>query len=191
MKGKHISQQQLAEGLKNGTSEELKYLYLFVKPKVKAYIAIQKGGFECNANDIFQIALLRIRQQLIDDKLSINNIENYIFKVCKHEFLKTKNLSRREDIDRMAFRNQEPHIEDTNVQKNEIDKENELILNFKAFQLLKPECQKLFKLSSEDIPDKEIARLLETTEKFIKNKRARCKKYFAKIITKLKENEEN
>lgn len=189
MKGKHISQEQLAEGLKKGTSEELKYLYTDVKPKVKAYIAVQKGGLDCNVNDIFQIALIKIRQQLIDNKLSINNLENYIFRVCKHEFLKSNNLSRRENIDRMAFRSQEPLVEDTDVLKKEQAKEKELDLFFQAFQMLKPECQKLFKLSSEGFHDKEIAHLLDTTEKFIKTKRARCKKYFAKMITKIEENE--
>jgi len=189
MKGKHISQERLAVGLKKGTTEELKYLYTHVKPKVKAYIAVQKGGLDCNVNDIFQIALIKIRQQLLDNKLSIDNLENYIFRVCKHEFLKLNNLSRIENIDRTAYRSQAPYAADTDVLDKELAKEEELNLYFKAFQMLKPECQKLFKLSSEGFQDKEIAQLLDTTEKFIKTKRSRCKKYFAKMIAKIKENE--
>lgn len=187
MEGKLFTQNEIVEGLKNGSSKELKYLYIEVKPKVRAYI-IKNGGLASDVNDIFQVAILATRIQLLEKNKDINSIENYIFTACVREWLKLNIRKERELKNMDGYLYQQSagldFVEDDDLSKAKVSKEFMM-----AFNALKPDCRKLFKLKIGGYETSDIALDLNVSEEYVKTKRRRCKRYFMRIYNNLKNNE--
>lgn len=187
MKRKTFTQKEIVEGLKNGSSKELKYLYFEVKPKVRNYV-IKNGGIASDVNDIFQVAILATRIQLLEKNKNIISIENYIFTACVREWLKFNIKKDRElkNLDGYLYGQQTDteSMEDEELSKAKISREFMI-----AFNALKSDCRKLFKLKISGQETEDIALELDVSEEYVKTKRRRCKRYFMRIYNNLKNNE--
>lgn len=185
MKEVVINQEEIAEGLKNGSAEEVKYLYKTVKPKIAQFIKERKG-IESDVHDIFQVALMSVRNKLLEG-VEITYIETYLHKSCINEWNSINERKKNEVADTENINNPSHHGFESPFE--ETDEEARMSKFFRAFQKLKSECRKLFKLKSDKIPYSEIALLMGITEEFVKTKKRRCKKYFMKIFNNLNDNE--
>lgn len=184
MKGKAINQKDIVDGLRKGSSKEIKYLYKLVKPKVRTYI-LKKGGLDSEINDIFQEAIIATSRKLLEKDTVITQIENYIFTACIHEWSRLNNLKKKETDGLDGYiREHKDDVDDPNIEekKSQIQKKTFL----KAFGALKLDCRRLFKLSSKDYSSSEIAANLNVSVEYVKTKRARCRKHFMDIFNSLK-----
>ncbi len=180
-----INQEEIAEGLKNGSAKEVNYLYKTVKPKIAQYIKERKG-IESDVHDIFQVALMSVRNKLLEG-VEITYIETYLHKSCINEWNIINEGKKNEIVDTDQAKNINNHGIEAPFE--ETAEEARMSKFFRAFQKLKSECRELFKLKSDKIPYSEIALLMGITEEFVKTKKRRCKKYVMKIFNNLNDNE--
>lgn len=191
MKTNTINSKKLADGLKKGSSEELRYLYLKVKPKVEAYI-VKNDGLSTDVNDIFQIALISVRNKLLDGN-TIEFIESYLYKACQNEWAGTlrKNKKKRiADDSYVSHQSSNMGLPFEQLEgKGEDSYDQDMTKFLKAFVKLKPDCKKFFQLKSEKKSNIEIAKIMGVSVDFAKTKKTRCKKYFMDIYNNLKDYE--
>ena len=68
MKGRIFSDKEITEGIKNDNNEVLKYLYENIKPDIVEYFE-NNDGTKSDADDIFQVVLIKIRTDLKKSKI--------------------------------------------------------------------------------------------------------------------------
>jgi len=172
---------EILKGIAENNHAVINEIYINIFPQVNSYI-LTHGGSEAEAQDIFQDALLVILQRINREKLEIHcKFNTYIYAICKKIWIQNrkKHQSRMNKMKEMDIA-AEP---ETPYGSNEEDRQR--LLFEKHFNNLSPDCQKLLRLSFNDLKIEEIMDIMgiKTLER-TSDRKYRCKKNLIERIKK-------
>ncbi len=181
---KKLTDEEIIEGLRKRDNRVLQYIYKNAFNAVKQLV-IHNAGSDKDAEDIFQEALIIIFKKLRDEprfKLS-STFTTYIYSISRLLWLKHLKKIKKIDIDPLN-RDMEERIEFEEPLPVE-DKDLRLAIYQRTLLKIPEDCQKILRLTAEDISAKEIASQLGfRSEGYVRKRRHFCKEY---LINKVKE----
>jgi len=157
IKSQVLSDQEVIEGIANGSTSELEYLYASYFPMIFQLVT-KNNGSEDDAKDIFQEAVIVLYDRINSgDFVLSSKLKTFLYSVCRRLWLKRLNKS-----DRMSFNVQE-HEEIVAVENDLLEyqqKEEQFLLMEQSLHLLGEPCQTIISdfylrnLSMQDICEK-------------------------------------
>lgn len=181
---KKLTDEEIIEGLKKRDNRVLQYIYKNAFNAVKQLV-IHNAGSDKDAEDIFQEALIIIFKKLRDEprfELS-STFTTYIYSISRLLWLKHLKKIKKIDIDPLN-RDMEERIEFEEPLPVE-DKDLRFAIYQRTLLKIPEDCQKILRLTAEDISAKEIASQLGfRSEGYVRKRRHFCKEY---LINKVKE----
>jgi len=181
---KRLTDEEIIVGLRKRDNRVLQYIYKNAFNAVKQLV-IHNAGSDTDAEDIFQEALIIIFKKLRDDssfKLT-SSFTTYIYSISRLLWLKHLKKIKKIEIDPLN-RDMEERIEFEEPLPVE-DKDLRLAIYQRTLQNIPEDCQKILRLTAEDISSKEIARQLGfRSEGYVRKRRHFCKEY---LVNKIKE----
>ena len=181
---KKLTDEEIIEGLRKRDNRVLQYIYKNAFNAVKQLV-IHNAGSDKDAEDIFQEALIIIFKKLRDEprfELS-STFTTYIYSISRLLWLKHLKKIKKIDIDPLN-RDMEERIEFEEPLPVE-DKDLRLAIYQRTLLKIPEDCQKILRLTAEDISAKEIASQLGfRSEGYVRKRRHFCKEY---LINKVKE----
>ncbi|MCP4310548.1 MAG: RNA polymerase sigma factor [Bacteroidetes bacterium] len=181
---KRLTDEEILEGLKKRDNRVLQYIYKNSYNAVKQLV-IHNAGSDSDAEDIFQEALIIIFKKIRDDSgfELTSTFTTYIYSVARLLWLKHLRKIKKIEIDPLN-RDMEERIEFEEPSPVE-DKDLRLAIYQRTLQKIPEDCQKILRLTAEDINSKEIARKLGfRSEGYVRKRRHFCKEY---LITRIKD----
>ncbi|MGM0475388.1 MAG: RNA polymerase sigma factor [Bacteroidota bacterium] len=181
---KRLSDEEIITGLKKRDNRVLQYIYKNSFNPVKQLI-LHNAGSENDAEDIFQEALIIIFRKLkngsgIDLTASFNT---YIYSISRLLWLKHLRKIKRIEIDPLN-RDMEERIEFEEPSPVQ-DKDLRMAIYQRTLMKIPEDCQKILRLTAQDITSKEIANQLGfRSEGYVRKRRHFCKEY---LISKIRE----
>lgn len=181
---KRLTDEEIVIGLRKRDNRVLQYIYKNAFNAVKQLV-VHNAGSDSDAEDIFQEALIIIFKKLRDDpafKLT-STFTTYIYSISRLLWLKHLKKIKKIEIDPLN-RDMEERIEFEEPLPVE-DKDLRLAIYQRTLKNIPEDCQKILRLTAEDITSKEIARQLGfRSEGYVRKRRHFCKEY---LINKIKE----
>ena len=172
---KYYSNDKIINGILQNDNFILKYIYTEYYPKIN-YFVINNNGIEEDANDIFQEGIIIIYRKIKENQSFLKcSFGTYLYSVCKLLWLKQLRQKRtrfivQEKLPSYFKDNEYPDITDT-IEKNERHR-----LYQKYFLKLGKDCKKTLQLFLDEIPLKDIAKLMGyKNENYAKKKKYKCK----------------
>lgn len=138
IKSRVLSDQEVIEGIANGSTDELEYLYASYFPMI-FQLVIKNNGNEDDAKDIFQEAVIVLYDRINNgDFVLSSKLKTFLYSVCRRLWLKrlSKNV-------RVSFNVQE-HEEIVAVEDDLLEyqlKEEQFLLMEQSLHLLGEPCQ--------------------------------------------------
>jgi RNA polymerase sigma factor (sigma-70 family) len=177
---KQYSLEQLLEGIKSRNNQVLTFIYREYYPLIESFV-IQNQGNDDDAKDVFQEAIISLYKYVTESNFRIEKtFKTYIYSVCR--FIWLKQLRSRRIHLKNVVEMDEPESVDHPSEEN-INEELEMSLYRKHFMELEDECREILELSLEKVPYDEIAKKMGfKSEKFVRNRRFRCKEALIKRI---------
>ncbi|MFO7932487.1 MAG: RNA polymerase sigma factor [Bacteroidales bacterium] len=181
---KRLSDEEIITGLKKRDNRVLQYIYKNSFNPVKQLI-LHNAGSENDAEDIFQEALIVIFRKLknnsgFDLTASFNT---YIYSISRLIWLKHLRKIKKIEIDPLN-RDMEERIEFEEPSPVQ-DKDLRMAIYQRTLMQIPQDCQKILRLTAQDITSKEIARQLGfRSEGYVRKRRHFCKEY---LVSKIKE----
>jgi len=181
---KRLSDEEIIAGLRKRDNRVLQYIYKNSFIPVKQLI-LNNAGSENDAEDIFQEALIILFKKLKDEeKFELSSaFTTYIYSISRLLWLKHLRNIKRIEIDPLN-RDHEERIEfepPSPVQ----DKDLRLAIYQRTLLLIPEDCQKILRLTAQDLTSSEIARQLGfRSEGYVRKRRHFCKEY---LVNKIKE----
>ena len=181
---KRLSDEEIITGLRKRDNRVLQYIYKNSFIPVKQLI-LNNAGSENDAEDIFQEALIILFKKLRDEeKFELSSaFTTYIYSICRLLWLKHLRNIKRIEIDPLN-RDHEERIEfepPSPVQ----DKDLRMAIYQRTLLLIPEDCQKILRLTAQDLTSSEIARQLGfRSEGYVRKRRHFCKEY---LVNKIKE----
>jgi len=181
---KRLSDEEILAGLRKRDNRVLQYIYKNSFNPIKQLI-ISNAGSEDDAEDIFQEALIIIFKKLKgEQKFELTSaFTTYIYSIARLLWLKQLRNIKKIEIDPLN-RDHEERIEfepPSPVQ----DKDLRMAIYQRTLLKIPEDCQKILRLTAQDITSKEIARQLGfRSESYVRKRRHFCKEF---LINKIKE----
>ncbi|MEN8230221.1 MAG: sigma-70 family RNA polymerase sigma factor [Bacteroidota bacterium] len=181
---KKLSDEEILIGLRKRDNRVLQYIYKNSFNPIKQLI-LANAGSESDAEDIFQEALIIIFKKLKEEQdIELNSaFSTYIYSISRLLWLKHLRNVRKIEIDPLS-RDHEERIEfepPSPVQ----DKDLRMAIYQRTLLTIPEDCQKILRLTAQDITSKEIARQLGfRSEGYVRKRRHFCKQY---LVDKIKE----
>ena len=181
---KRLSDEEIIAGLRKRDNRVLQYIYKNTFLPVKQLI-LNNAGSENDAEDIFQEALIIIFRKLRDeDNFELTSaFSTYIYSISRLLWLKHLRNIKKIEIDPLN-RDHEERIEfepPSPVQ----DKDLRMAIYQRTLLLIPEDCQKILRLTAQDLTSSEIARQLGfRSEGYVRKRRHFCKEY---LVNKIKE----
>jgi RNA polymerase sigma factor (sigma-70 family) len=175
----NYTDQEIVDSLKNRENHVVAYVAKKYLPMVKYMIREMKAEF-AEAEDIFQDALMIIIKKIDKDELKLTaKFSTYLYAVCKNllEYHEKKNNVKQKYLIAQG----KDLLEDENFSENYDDDYQQKIYQY-YFEKLGTSCQDILKMYWLDLPIKEIANKIGTTEGFIRKKKHDCKKRLIELI---------
>ena len=171
---------QILEGIRNHDNQVLTTIYKEIFPVVRYYV-IHNGGNQDDAKDVFQESIIIAYKQISREYFELKSgFDSYLYGIARLVWLKI--LRNRSIHERNITKIEEPEFNYITLETT-IEEELELRLFRKYFLKLKPECQTLLRLVSENIPYTEIAlEMGYKSEKVVRNKKYKCKESLIRMI---------
>ncbi|MCK4662364.1 MAG: sigma-70 family RNA polymerase sigma factor [Bacteroidales bacterium] len=171
-----FSNKEIIEGINNNTKAIFDYIEKKIKPKAKNII-LNKGGNREDVKEVFQISMIKVFDK-IREKTHIDNFEHYLLQTCKNVWLdKTKAAQDEKKKNEEYFRIHE-------FGENEVDEHERFLKVMEILNKLNKGCREIFQMKANNMSIKEIAEELGYTERYVINKKARCKKKYLKFLNK-------
>lgn len=178
----HYSDEAILEGLRLRSDYIINFTYKEFYPLIK-YLVTDNGGFEEDAEDIFQDGIVTLYNKISLNQLELNSsFKTYMYSVCR-------NLWQQKLTKRKAIYDKLKDVEEfIDLPKDMLQNENieELELNRiiqTHFLSLPDNCQKVLRLFMNNIPVKEIAETMGfKTENYTKTRKYLCKEDLKKSI---------
>lgn len=184
---KRLTDEEIINGLRKRDNRVLQYIYKNSFNAVKQLV-VHNAGSDSDAEDIFQEALIIIFKKLRDDddfKLTAN-FTTYIYSISRLIWLKHLKQIKRIEIDPLN-RDMEDRIEFEEPLPVE-DKDLRMAIYQRTLSQIPEDCQKILRLTAEDITSREIARQLGfRSEGYVRKRRHFCKEY---LVNKIKQDAE-
>jgi RNA polymerase sigma factor (sigma-70 family) len=181
---KRLKDEEILAGLRKRDNRVLQYIYKNSFNPVKQLV-IHNAGAENDAEDIFQEALIIIFKKLKDEpdfKLTAA-FNTYIYSVARLLWLKHLRNFKKIEIDPLN-RDMEERIEFEEPSPVQ-DKDLRMAIYQRTLLKIPEDCQKILRLTAQDITSKEIARQLGfRSEGYVRKRRHFCKEY---LVNKVKE----
>ena len=181
---KRLSDEEIIAGLRKRDNRVLQYIYKNSFIQVNQLI-LNNAGSENDAEDIFQEALIIIFKKLREEE----NFEltcafsTYIYSISRLLWLKHLRNIKKIEIDPLN-RDHEERIEfepPSPVQ----DKDLRMAIYQRTLLQIPEDCQKILRLTAQDLTSSEIARQLGfRSEGYVRKRRHFCKEY---LVNKIKE----
>ena len=181
---KRLSDEEIITGLRKRDNRVLQYIYKNSFNPVKQLI-LSNAGSEADAEDIFQEALIIIFKKLkAEQAFELTSAFNtYIYSISRLLWLKQLRNIKKIDIDPLN-RDHEERIEFEPPSPVE-DKDLRMAIYQRTLLKIPEDCQKILRLTAQDITSREIARQLGfRSEGYVRKRRHYCKEY---LITRIKE----
>lgn len=173
-----FSDSTLIDGLKNNDFKILDAIYANNLSKVTKMI-IQNNGSSDDARDVFQEAIVVLFKRLKEPDFKINSsFSNYLYGICKFIWLRQLKKKHRTEV---TLSNEEVLKGDVSIEK-EIFKTEQRQFYKEKFSELGEDCQQVLQLFFDGKPLREIGRLMDYTNDYIKRKKYKCKEKLAKLI---------
>ena len=184
---KDYSNNKIIKGMLQNDNSTLKYIYNKYYPKIN-YFIINNNGIEEDANDIFQEGLIIIYRKIKENPSFLKcSFGTYLYSVCKLLWLKQLRRKRTRFIIREKITSYLKNNEESDI-INIIEKNERHRLYQKHFSTLCKDCQMTLQLFLDEIPLKEIAKLMGyKNENYAKKKKYKCKE---NLINKIKHDKE-
>jgi RNA polymerase sigma factor (sigma-70 family) len=181
---KRLTDEEIIAGLRKRDNRVLQYIYKNTFNAVKQLV-IHNAGSDSDAEDIFQEALIIVFKKLREDadfKLS-SSFTTYIYSIARLIWLKHLKQIKKIEIDPLN-RDLEERIEFEEPLPVE-DKDLRLAIYQRTLSKIPEDCQKILRLTAEDISSKEIARKLGfRSEGYVRKRRHFCKEF---LVNKIKD----
>jgi RNA polymerase sigma factor (sigma-70 family) len=181
---KRLTDVEILDGLRKRDNRVLQYIYKNTFNTVKQLV-VHNAGSDSDAEDIFQEALIVIFKKLKEEpdfKLT-SAFSTYIYSISRLMWLKHLRQIKKIDIDPLN-RDMEERIEFEEPLPVE-DKDLRMAIYQRTLLRIPEDCQKILRLTAQDITSKEIARQLGfRSEGYVRKRRHFCKEY---VVTKIKE----
>jgi RNA polymerase sigma factor (sigma-70 family) len=181
---KRLTDVEILDGLRKRDNRVLEYIYKNTFNAVKQLV-VHNAGSDSDAEDIFQEALIVIFKKLKEEpdfKLT-SAFSTYIYSISRLMWLKHLRQIKKIDIDPLN-RDMEERIEFEEPLPVE-DKDLRMAIYQRTLLRIPEDCQKILRLTAQDITSKEIARQLGfRSEGYVRKRRHFCKEY---LVTKIKE----
>ena len=181
---KRLSDKEIVAGLRKRDNVVLNYIYKNCFTPVKQLI-LHNAGSETDAEDIFQEALIVIFKKLrADGDFELNAaFSTYIYSIARLLWLKHLRKIKKIDIDPLN-RDMEERIEFEEPSPVE-DKDLRLAIYQRTLLKIPEDCQKILRLTAQDLSSMEIAEQLGfRSEGYVRKRRHFCKEY---LVNKIKE----
>ena len=176
--------EQIIDGLKRRDNNVLQYIYKNSYNPVKQLI-LNNAGSDNDAEDIFQEALIIIFKKLRDESEFelTSSFNTYIYSISRLLWLKHLRNIKKIEIDPLN-RDMEERIEFEEPLPVQ-DKDLRMAIYQRTLLKIPEDCQKILRLTAQDITSKEIARQLGfRSEGYVRKRRHFCKEY---LVNKIKE----
>lgn len=181
---KRLTDEEIIAGLRKRDNRVLQYIYKNSFNPVKQLVT-HNAGAENDAEDIFQEALIIIFKKLkeeTDFKLTAA-FNTYIYSIARLLWLKHLRNFKKIEIDPLN-RDMEERIEFEEPSPVQ-DKDLRMAIYQRTLLKIPEDCQKILRLTAQDITSKEIARQLGfRSEGYVRKRRHFCKEY---LVNKIKE----
>ncbi len=177
----HYSDYAIVEGLRLNSDFIIRYVYKEFFPTIKYFIK-NNAGYEEDAEDVFQEALLVILIKIKKDDFELSSsFVTFLYSISKNIWF--QRLKRK----RMANKNQDEltRVLDTPDVGIEVHLENEEKYQsfIRQFEHLTEDCQKILKLFLTKMSTKEIAQNMGyKSEFYAKTKKYLCKEALKKLV---------
>lgn len=181
---KKLTDDEIITGLRKRDNRVLQYIYKNAFNAIKQLV-VHNAGSDSDAEDIFQEALIIIFKKLREDadfKLT-SSFTTYIYSISRLIWLKHLKQIKKIEIDPLN-RDLEERIEFEEPLPVE-DKDLRLAIYQRTLSKIPEDCQKILRLTAEDITSREIARKLGfRSEGYVRKRRHFCKEY---LVNKIKD----
>ena len=181
---KRLSDEEIITGLRKRDNRVLEYIYKNSFNPVKQLV-LSNAGSDSDGEDIFQEALIVIFKKLKEEQnFELTSAFNtYIYSIARLLWLKHLRNIKKMDIDPLN-RDHEERIEFEPPSPVE-DKDLRMAIYQRTLLRIPVDCQKILRLTAQDITSKEIARQLGfRSEGYVRKRRHFCKDY---LVNKIKE----
>ncbi len=180
---KRLSDEEIISGLRKRENRVLQYIYKNSFNPVKQLI-LNNAGSDSDAEDIFQEALIIVFKKLkkeLDFELT-STFNTYIYSISRLLWLKHLRQIRKIEIDPLN-RDMEDRIEFEEPSPVQ-DKDLRMAIYQRTLLKIPEDCQKILRLTAQDVTSREIARQLGfRSEGYVRKRRHFCKEY---LVNKIK-----
>jgi RNA polymerase sigma factor (sigma-70 family) len=181
---KRLSDEEIITGLRKRDNRVLQYIYKNSFNTVKQLI-LRNAGSDNDAEDIFQEALIVIFKKLREEEeFQLTAAFNtYIYSISRLLWLKHLRNIKKIEIDPLN-RDLEERLEFEEPLPVQ-DKDLRMAIYQRTLMKIPEDCQKILRLTAQDISSREIAEQLGfRSEGYVRKRRHFCKEY---LFTKVKE----
>lgn len=176
-----FTDQAILEGLRNRDSSIIRYIYKEYYPTIK-YLINSNSGYDTDAEDVFQDALVIVYRKLGKDDLTLtSSFKTFLYSVCRNLWLQR--------LDKKVFNSDFLKLEDLDEMQDPVYAEPVEVESdkYKVFQQhflsLSDDCQKILRLFMNKVSLKEIAEIMGfKTEKYAKTRKFMCKEKLKNLI---------
>jgi RNA polymerase sigma factor (sigma-70 family) len=176
--------QQILKSLKRRESHVVAYIAKKFLPMIE-HVLREINLEDEDAEDIFQEALIIIIKKLDSDEFKLTaKFSTYLYAVCKNliELKKRKKAIESKYIVKKADISYEENFSE------EYDRKYQYKIYKHYFSKLGSSCQNILNMHWLDMPMKEIAEKIGSTEGYVRKKKHECKKRLIDLITKNPDN---
>ena len=184
---KRLTDEEIIVGLRKRDNRVLQFIYKNSFNAVKQLV-VHNAGSDSDAEDIFQEALIIIFKKLRDDNdfQLTANFTTYIYSIARLIWLKHLKQIKKIEIDPLN-RDMEERIEFEEPLPVE-DMDLRMAIYQRTLSQIPEDCQKILRLTAEDVTSREIARRLGfRSEGYVRKRRHFCKEY---LVNKIKDDAE-
>jgi RNA polymerase sigma factor (sigma-70 family) len=181
---KRLTDDEILSGLRKRDNRVLQYIYKNSFNTVKQLI-LHNAGSDKDAEDIFQEALIIIFKKLKEEPgFELTSAFNtYIYSIARLLWLKHLRQIKKIEIDPLN-RDMEERIEFEEPSPVQ-DKDLRMAIYQRTLLRIPEDCQKILRLTAQDVSSKEIAiQLGFRSEGYVRKRRHFCKEY---LVNRIKE----
>ncbi len=181
---KRLTDEEIVTGLRKRDNRVLQYIYKNSFNQVRQLV-LHNAGSDNDAEDIFQEALIVIFKKLKDepDFELTSAFNTYMYSISRLLWLKHLRNIKKIEIDPLN-RDMEERIEFEEPSPVQ-DKDLRMAIYQRTLVKIPEDCQKILRLTAQDISSREIAKQLGfRSEGYVRKRRHFCKEF---LVNKIKE----
>jgi len=175
------SDKELLEGIANGDTKVLEHLYNECFKTIRHLVVSNNGDIE-DAKDIFQESIIVLLRKVREKDFRLtSSLTTFIYSIAHLMWLKELNLRTKRAV---PAKTTDHYTDEELLLIDAIDRNERLKLYREKFEELSQNCKKVLRMFLNNIPIKEITKIMGySSDQHTKNRRFRCKK---SLVLKIK-----